>query len=50
MDVARDGLKGYELSRSQPFSILILDLMFPRTDGLELLQRLRAAGVSIRIF
>lgn len=49
MELARDGLKGLELARSQPFSILILDLMLPGTDGVELLRRLRAARVSTHV-
>ena len=41
---AEDGLSGLEMCLSLRPDILILDLMLPRLDGLELCRRLRADG------
>ncbi len=38
---AEDGLMGLHLARTQPFDLIILDLMLPGMDGIELCQRLR---------
>lgn len=36
------GKAGLELLRSEPFALVLLDLMLPDTDGLELCRRIRA--------
>ncbi len=41
VDVAHDGLEGLEKALKEP-DLVILDLMLPRMDGLELTKRLRA--------
>ncbi len=38
---ASDGLQGLQLARNQPFDVMVLDLMLPGMDGLELCRRLR---------
>jgi two-component system cell cycle response regulator len=39
---ADDGAVGWELLRSQPFDVVLLDVMMPEMDGYEVLERLRA--------
>jgi DNA-binding response OmpR family regulator len=41
VDVARDGLEGLEKALKEP-DLVILDLMLPRMDGLEVCKRIRA--------
>ena len=40
--VAEDGERALEMIASQPFDLVLLDIMMPGTSGLEVLQRLRA--------
>ena len=42
---APDGLTGYKLARTQGFDLIVLDLMLPGLDGLDVLRRLRDDGV-----
>lgn len=44
VDVAEDGLKGWECTQSVSYDLILLDLMLPRLDGLSLCKRLRSAG------
>ena len=44
MDMAADGISGLHLAASNPYDILILDVMLPGIDGLTLCRRLREAG------
>jgi DNA-binding response OmpR family regulator len=41
VDVAGDGELGLSYARNNPYDVLILDLLLPKLDGLELLARLR---------
>lgn len=41
VEVARDGLKGLQMARQQPYDLIILDRMLPGMDGLSLCRRLR---------
>ena len=41
VDCAYDGLGGLHLAVTQPFDLIILDLMLPGMDGMTLCQRLR---------
>ena len=42
VDTAADGEEGLWLAESGAYDVLVLDLMLPKIDGLELLKRLRA--------
>lgn len=44
VDTASDGLKGLELARDNPPDLILLDLMLPTIDGIEVCRRLRAAS------
>ncbi|MBC8065868.1 MAG: response regulator transcription factor [Chlorobia bacterium] len=49
VQVARDGLRGFNAASRVAFSAIILDLMLPEMDGLEVCRRLRKAKVSTPI-
>ena len=49
VDVAHDGREGLRLARSGSYDIIILDLMLPHIDGLELCKSLRAESVETPI-
>ncbi|MDD5329337.1 MAG: response regulator transcription factor [Sulfuricella sp.] len=44
MDLAGDGVSGLHLAATNPYDVLILDVMLPGIDGLTLCRRLREAG------
>jgi DNA-binding response OmpR family regulator len=47
--VAYDGNAGLELALSKHFELIILDLLLPGTDGIEICRRVRAVSASILI-
>jgi DNA-binding response OmpR family regulator len=49
LDYARDGLQGFELASNNHYDVIILDVMLPHLDGLNLCQKLRAQGVDIPV-
>ncbi|HEX2695442.1 MAG TPA: response regulator transcription factor [Acidobacteriota bacterium] len=49
VDVAADGEQGYFLASTQDCDLIILDLMLPGLDGLDLCRKLRAEGNEARI-
>ncbi|MBN8440408.1 MAG: response regulator [Thauera sp.] len=49
VDWVRDGLAAELAVRDNPYELLLLDLGLPRRDGIELLQRLRAAGNTLPV-
>ena len=46
VDLARDGQRGLHLGLTRPFDLLVLDRGLPALEGLDLLTRLRARGVT----
>ena len=44
VDVALDGADGFALASTQPYDVMVLDVMLPKLDGYEVCRRLRAAG------
>ncbi|WP_163327675.1 response regulator transcription factor [Desulfurobacterium thermolithotrophum] len=49
VDVAYDGEEGFFLGRCYGYDVIILDVMLPKLDGMELLLRLREEGVKTPI-
>jgi DNA-binding response OmpR family regulator len=47
--VARDGEEGLALAREQPPDLMILDVMLPRMNGLEVCKLLRAEGSELPV-
>jgi heavy metal response regulator len=46
VDIAADGERGSFLARTEPYDAIILDVMLPRKNGIEVLQEIRRAKVT----
>lgn len=44
VEIARDGVEGWDYATAAPYDLILLDLMLPRLDGITLCKRLRASG------
>lgn len=44
VDIALDGKLGYDLASAENYDVIILDIMLPRMNGLEICQQLRQEG------
>lgn len=49
VDLARNGLDGHHLAISEPYDLIILDVMLPDVDGWRILQALRNAGKQVPV-
>ncbi len=49
VDIADDGLAGWEFARSATYDAILLDWMLPKLDGVQLCQRLRQSGCQAYI-
>lgn len=49
VDVSFDGAEALEMAQSTEYDLLVLDLMLPGVDGIEVCRRLRAAQKPVRI-
>lgn len=49
VDIAPDGLQGYENAASGIYDVLVLDLMLPQMNGYEVLSELRKTGINIPV-
>jgi two-component system response regulator PhoP len=49
VDVAFDGEDGLYMAQSNPYDLVLLDLMLPKVDGITLLKRLRADGGDVPV-
>ena len=49
VDVANDGPSGLSLALNDNYDLLILDLMLPGMDGLEICRALRSKGIQVPI-
>lgn len=43
VDIAKDGVEGWEATQFVAYDLILLDLMLPKLDGITLCKRLRAA-------
>lgn len=49
VEVATDGREGYQKASSEDYSLIVLDIMLPGMDGLEICRQLRADQVKTHI-
>jgi len=49
VDVAFDGEEGLFMARSNPYDLVLLDLMLPKLDGLSVLRRMRGDGSGVPV-
>ena len=49
VDIAFDGIEGYDLAASNEYDIILLDLMLPGLDGLSICQKLRTENIHTPI-
>ena len=49
VDVAYDGEYGYDLAATEDYDVVVLDLLLPKLDGLEICQKLRQENVHTPI-
>jgi two-component system, OmpR family, alkaline phosphatase synthesis response regulator PhoP len=49
VDLADDGQEGYEKAIRLPFDLIILDIMLPRCNGLDVCRGIRLAGLATPI-
>jgi len=49
VDVTYDGEYGYDLAAVEDYEVIILDLMLPKMDGLEVCRKLREEGIHTPI-
>src|SRR4051812_33742832 len=49
VDIASDGAAGHRMCGSEKYEVVILDLGLPDMDGLDLLRKMRAQGVTTHV-
>jgi heavy metal response regulator len=49
VDVAHDGEAGLELALTNPYDLVVLDVLMPKKDGFQVLAELRAAARPCRV-
>lgn len=49
LDVAIDGIKGFDLASSESYALIILDVMLPSMDGIEICRELRQENIQTPI-
>ncbi len=49
VDISHDGLEGFDLFKTQQFALVILDIMLPGMDGLDICKAIRATQSSVPI-
>ncbi len=46
VDYAKDGMAGWDYAQSMDYDLILLDLMLPQLDGIDLCKRLRSNGCT----
>ena len=49
VDTASDGEEGLWLAESNPYDVIVLDLMLPKLDGTSVLKKLRSKGLQVAV-
>ena len=49
VDIAQDGEEGLFLAQSNPYDLIVLDVLMPKKDGFQVLRELRAAKCRARV-
>jgi two-component system, OmpR family, response regulator QseB len=49
VEIARDGIEGWEYAQQKEYDLILLDLMLPKLDGISLCKRLRQAKLNALI-
>jgi DNA-binding response OmpR family regulator len=49
VDISLDGEDGLFLAQSNPYDLILLDLMLPKLDGIGVLRALRRGGISVPV-
>src|SRR6516225_11277691 len=47
VDLALDGEEGLYMAQTNPYDLILLDLMIPKIDGLTLVKKLRSGGGDV---
>ena len=46
IDIAYDGKKGFFMAKTEPYAVIILDIMLPEMDGITLCKKLRELEIN----
>ena len=49
VSIARDGKVAYDMISSQNFDLVLLDIMLPKMDGMEVCRRIRQERIQVPI-
>lgn len=49
VDICTEGVDGLHMAKTNPYDLIILDLMLPGMDGLDILSKLRSAGKAVPV-
>src|SRR5579875_1969061 len=49
VDISYDGAEALDMAQATAYDLIVLDLMLPHMDGIEVCRRLRAEGNDVRI-
>jgi len=49
VDVSLDGEEGLYMAETNPYDLIVLDLMLPKLDGIAMLKRIRSVGMQVPV-